>query len=80
MAYQCRRGVVSVPSKKGPHARLECVGLFDISGVIRTSGYPSETRYRSTMSNLGDHTHHRLSFKAFFHASLKPFRDTVPFV
>ncbi len=53
---------------------------FTIKVVIRTSGYPSETRYRSTMSNLGDHTHHRLSFKAFFHASLKPFRDTVPFV
>ena len=36
MAYQCRRGVVSVPTKKDPHARLECVGLFDISGVIRS--------------------------------------------
>ena len=42
MAYQCRRGVVSVPTKKGPHARLECVGLFDISGVMHSAGLPSD--------------------------------------
>ena len=42
MAYQCRRGVVSVPRKKGPHDSLKCGGLLNISGVMHSAGLPSD--------------------------------------